>query len=153
MTCTFWTHGPRGHLKRNRRQNSVQTGETVQTYFSYASSSSTQKQWRSARLLTFCFSMAKYSRSEGGREMGGGVKGPFTSRAPKTLLLPLLIKNGLQCFLKNTHAQLPSFYSPLMNSMHFDDTSSAVMLPTAENMLCRETHESVLLHGVSLILC
>ena len=36
--------------------------------------------------------------------------------------------------------------------MHFDATSSAVMLPTAENMLCKETYESELLHDDSLIL-
>ncbi len=38
-----------------------QKGGVRLTYFSYASSSSMQKQCRSAVLLIFCFSMAKYS--------------------------------------------------------------------------------------------
>lgn len=149
MTCTIlrlMPLGTRGHLKWNRRQNSVQTEKKLHTYFSYASSSSTQKQCRSAMFLTFCFSMAKYSRSEGGRGVRAKKnQGPFTSRrAPKT-------SNALLSFPRKPMPNY-SFYSPLTNSMHFDDTSSAVMLPTAENMLCKETHESALLHDISRII-
>lgn len=157
MTCTILgltALGPRGHLKWNRRQNSVQIEKTLHTYFSYASSSSTQKQWRSAMLLTFCFSMAKYSRSEGGRRGVLGRKKDL--KKINDHLRPAVHQSAVQsnALLSFPRKPMPiySFYSPLMNSMHFDDTSSAVMLPTAENMLCKETHESALLHDVSRIL-
>lgn len=111
------------------------------TYFSYASSSSTQKQCRSAVLLTFCFNMAKYSWS------GGGSRWGRQSKRGSYLLLSCIHFSAVPNFPKSPSLcpqLLPNVFStylPLINSMHLDDTSSMVMLPRVLNMtFCRKKH-------------
>lgn len=105
------TNGP--DHRRQPRANWAKgaRGSKQVTYFSYASSSSMQKQWRSTELLIFCWSTAKYSWS---------TRGEVTAHFTSFCLCPQFL---------TTHCSF-RWILPLMNSMHIEETSSAVILYT-----------------------
>lgn len=140
---------PAPRIQIHQQANSDETAKspmTLRTYFSYDSSSSTQKQCRSAVLRIFCLSMAKYSWS-------GGWKGDY-SREGDGHLLRFVVRECTSANKYNNTLQINSHkninhrencdwlpvYLPLINSTHLEDTSSAVMLLTLLNMTRGKKH-------------